>query len=573
MKNRDYPLYDKAPQLTSLREMLEIKAAECPGDVAIRYPQGRKAVIDVTYGAFYDDVRNMSTYLLKHHVRNSKVALLGENSYQWLVAYFAIVTTGNVAVLIAKDSTDAEVATMLFQTKSDILLYSKSCTKTAEAVKKAYGRFKPFHCMTSMDKWIEKGRRAVEKGKDYYDRCTTDPDKLCTIFFTSGSTGFSKGVMLSQTNICSDINSALQFVYPDGPTLSVLPYNHAFGLVIAVMVPLHSHMEIFICSKLANFMREIPMCKPKTLALVPLFVETFDKTIWRTAAKEGQEKTLKRGIAASDAMLRLGIDRRRQLFKSVLSKFGGELDCIICGGAPLDPKLVKEFRSFGIEVLNGYGITECSPVLAVNRMGYHRDGSVGQVLPGIELRIDNPDKEGNGEIVVRGRNVMMGYYNDPQSTAQVLDEDGWFHTGDLGHLDKDGFLYITGRKKSLIILANGENVSPEELEQYVSRIDQVSEVVVYEADNAITAEVYPEESDLPRDELFKVIQDQIDKMNKGLPSHKHIQKLVLRATEFEKTATRKIKRYKTGTKDEGKETAEAPEAPESAESAPEASEE
>lgn len=546
MKNREYPLYHSVPMLTSLRQMLELKATECPGDICFRYPQGRKAVVDVTYGGFYNDVRYLGTYMLKHHIRGRKIAILGENSYQWLVAYFAIVTTGNVAVLIAKDSSDHEVSTMLFQSETDILLYSKSCTKTAEFCKKVYGRRKSFVSMTDMEKWMEKGKRAVEKGKDYYDQFTTDPDALCTIFFTSGSTGFSKGVMLSQTNLCADINSSLQLVTPEGPTVSVLPYNHAFGLVITVMVPIQAHMEVFICSRLANFMREMPIAKPKTLGLVPLFVETFDKTIWRTAAKEGQEKVLKRGIKASDAMMKVGIDRRKQLFSSLRSKFGGQLECIICGGAPLDPQLVKEFRSFGIEVLNGYGITECSPVLAVNRMGYHRDGSAGRVLPGVELRIENPDKEGNGEIVVRGKNIMLGYYNDPQSTEQVLDQDGWFHTGDLGHLDKDGFLFVTGRKKSLIILANGENVSPEELEQYVERIDEVSEVIVYEKDNAITAEVYPEESELPREELFKVIQGKIDKLNKTLPNYKHIQRLKLRATEFEKTATRKIKRYKTG---------------------------
>lgn len=546
MKNRAYPLYHSAPELTSLRQMLELKASECPGDTCFRYPKGRKTIVEITYGSFYNDVRYLANYLLKHHVKGRKIAILGENSYQWLVAYFAIVTTGNIAVLIAKDAADIEVSTLIFQSETDLVLYSPTCARTAEYCKKVYGRRKRFYAMTDMEKWITKGRTAIEKGRDYYKRAVTDPDETCTIFFTSGSTGFSKGVMLSQTNICADINSSLQFVIPNGPTISVLPFNHAFGLVISVLLPIHAHMEVFICSKLSNFMRDMTIAKPKTLALVPLFVETFSKTIWRTAAKEGQEKVLRRGIKASDAMMKLGIDRRKQLFKSLLSKFGGELECIVCGGAPLDPRFVKEFRSFGIEILNGYGITECSPVLSVNRMGHHVDGSVGQMLPDMELRIDEPDSNGIGEIVVRGANIMKGYYNDIQSTKQVLDPDGWFHTGDLGYLNKDNFLFITGRKKSLIILANGENVSPEELEQYVERIDEVSEVVVYEKDSAITAEVFPEESDLTREELRKVIQSKIDKLNKSLPTHKHIQKLIIRATEFEKTATRKIKRYKAG---------------------------
>jgi long-chain acyl-CoA synthetase len=253
-------------------------------------------------------------------------------------------------------------------------------------------------------------------------------------------------------------------------------------------------------------------------------------------------------MALSDALMKLGIDRRREIFSEVLSKFGGNLDYIICGGAPLDPRLVKEFRSMGVEILNGYGITECSPVLAVNRNHFVCDGSVGQVVPGLELRIDNPDNKGEGEVCIRGDVVMMGYYNDPVATAQVIDSDGWFHTGDRGYLNKDRFLFITGRKKSLIILSNGENVSPEELEQLVARIDEVTEVVVYEKDGAITAEVYLEEQeDGPsRSELAKTVQKKLKKLNDGLPNHKRIQKLVVRDVPFEKTATSKIKRYKAG---------------------------
>lgn len=561
MKNRDYPLYHKYPLLTNLRQMLEIKVADCPDAICFRY-RYRKDIIEISYKRFFEDVRALSTYLLKHHTQGQKIAIISENSYPWLVAYFSIVTTGNIAVLVAKDAAQLEASTLLFQSEANMVLYSKECRDTAEYCKKIYGKKKHFYSMQDIGKWMEKGRAALAKGRDDYDHFVTDPDQPCTIFFTSGSTGFSKGVMLSQTNLVSNINSALQLIDPKGPTIAVLPFNHAFGLVVSVLVPLHCQIEIFICPKLANFMREMPVAKPRTLCLVPLFVETFSKTIWRTAKKEGQEKMLKRGLKLSDSLLKLGIDRRRQLFRSLLEKFGGDLDCIICGGAPLDPRFVKEFRGFGIELINGYGITECSPVLAVNRPNYFRDGSVGRVLPDVELRIENPDKEGNGEVVVRGKNVMLGYYNDPQSTQQVLDEEGWFHTGDLGKLDQDGFLFITGRKKSLIILANGENVSPEELEQYVERIDEVNEVIVYEKDNAITAEVFPEESDLPKEEVFRAIQKKIEKLNDTLPNYKHIQKLILRATEFEKTATRKIKRYRAASAAQEPAETSAPETPE-----------
>ena len=557
MKNKQYPLYT-VEKLTDLRQMLKEKAEDYPEAVAFQYMVSRKAMVEKTYAQFYEDVRALGTYLLKHHVTGRKIALISENSYRWLVAFFAIVNTGNVAVLIAKDAAEIEAATLVFQSDADIIVTSKACDHIAQYCKERYGRKKRYYPMERMDQMIASGRKALEKGKLYYDRVKLDPDAMSAIFFTSGSTGFSKGVMLSQTNMISDFQDCLRLVEVGGRTMSVLPYTHAFGLIISLMVPFYCRIPVFICSSLANFMREIPIAKPTLLALVPLFVETFDKTIWRTAQKTGQDKTLRRGIAASNAMMKVGVDRRRTLFKSVLDKFGGDLNMIVCGGAPLDPRFVKEFRSFGVEILNGYGITECSPVLAVNRNHYHRDGSVGRVLPHIQVRIDQPDEKGIGEIVSKGENVMLGYYKDPRSTEEVIDKDGWFHTGDLGYLDEDGFLFVTGRKKSLIILSNGENVSPEEIEQYVERIDEVSEVVVYEDDHAIAAEVFPDENaGKSREEIIKSIKKQVEKLNKTLPNYKHIQKLIFRDQEFEKTSTRKIKRYKATPKKKAEEPASA----------------
>lgn len=550
-KNAPYPLYNLLPEIHTMREMLRIKRDEKPDEVAFRYMRGRKTVVERSYATFYRDVESVGTYLLKRGIRGRKIAIIGENSYRWLIAYFAIVTTGNVAVLIAKDASKQEVATLLFQSDADIVLVSHGCSDIAEFCKQKFAKKKRFFSMDEMNEWLEKGRAFLEKGKRLYDKVVEKPDELCTIFFTSGSTGFSKGVMLSQRNIASDIMSATSNFAPSGSTMAVLPFNHAFGLTTSVFMPFHYGYPVFICSNLANFMREIPIAKPQTLFVVPLFVETFSKTIWRTAEKQKQAGKLRRGMKISDTMLKIGVDKRRELFSSVLSKFGGELEYIICGGAPLDPRFVKEFRSLGIEILNGYGITECSPVLAVNRNHYVCDGSVGQILPGCTIQIHNPDEKGQGEIVVRGENVMLGYYNDEKSTREVL-RDGWFHTGDLGYINKDGFLFVTGRVKNLIILANGENVSPEEIEQYVERIPEVQEVVVYEDNHSITAEIFPEESELSKEELRKTIERKIQKMNRELPNHKHVGKIIIRDSEFEKTATRKIKRYKATSKKQTK---------------------
>ncbi|MCD8161700.1 MAG: AMP-binding protein [Clostridiales bacterium] len=545
MKNKNYPLYHLLPELRSLRELLEQKRDRYPNDIAFRWMEGRKTLREKTCLEFYQDVQRGAACLMRARIQGRHIALMGENSYLWLVAYFAIVLTGNVAVLIAKDAGNLEVVQLMRQSDTDLLIYSPQCEAKATFCKQTFGRKVRCFSLEDAPRALEKGQKYLNRGRYNFEALETDPDALCTIFFTSGSTGFSKGVVLSQTNMVSDINYAVQNFVPGGPTMAVLPFHHAFGLVTSVMMPIHYHVPIFICGNLANFMREVPIAKPQILFLVPLFVETFSKTIWRTAEKQGQAKKLLSGMRLSDALRKVGVDRRRELFDDVLSKFGGNLEYIICGGAPLDPRYVKEFRSLGIEILNGYGITECSPVLAVNRNHWVCDGSVGQVPPGVQIKIDNPDRKGEGEICVDSRVVMLGYYNDPDATAQVM-EGPWFHTGDRGYLNKDGFLFITGRKKNLIILSNGENVSPEELEQYVARISEVGEVVVYERDGKITAEVYPEESDLPRQEVARRIQKKLEKMNATLPACKHVQKLVVRETPFEKTATAKIKRYKVG---------------------------
>lgn len=549
MKNRPYPLYDDLPILDHLRQMLEIKAVTVPDKIAFRYMPNRKTLVEKTYAEFYQEIRWLATYLLKRGVRNHKIALMGENTYQWLLSYFAIVTSGNIAVLLAKDFTAEEVGILLGQTDTDLIVASKSCLPVVEAGRKTLGKTRVM-CLADIDEWIEKGRKFYERGRNLYETLAIEPDRLATIFFTSGTSGISKAVMLSQHNMARDISLTMQLFYPpEGSVMAVLPFHHAFGLVTAVMKAFHYGRPIFINSSLSDFMKEIPIAKPKTLFLVPLFVETFSKTIWRTARKQGQDKKLRQGIKLSDALLKVGVDKRRELFKDVLDKFGGELEYIICGGAPLDPCYVKEFRSLGISILNGYGITECSPVLSVNRNHYWRDGSVGQIVPHVSIRIYEPDEEGIGEIQVKGENVMMGYYRNDEATGEAF-IDGWYRTGDLGYIDRDGFLFITGRAKNLIILANGENVSPEELEQMIERIPEVAEVVAYEEDKAITAEIFPDDTTgLPEDQVRKAIEEQIKKLNTQLPNHKKIHKIKFRSVEFEKTATKKIKRYQTSKKE------------------------
>jgi len=537
------------PQLENVRQMLEIKASTCPDKVAFRYMPTRKVIVEKTYKEVYQEARYLATYLLKRGVRNRNIALMGENSYQWLISFLAIIISGNVAVLLAKEFSATEVGVLMAQTDTDLIVASKNCIKVLEPGKKKLGRVRIMD-LSEVDEWIDKGRKFYERGRHPLDGINIDVDKPCAIFFTSGTSGSSKAVLHTQRSLMTNINqSAKNFLPPENSsTMAVLPFNHAFGLNTSVLMAFHYGVDIFINSSLADFMKEIPVAKPTVLFLVPLFVETFSKTIWRTAKKQGREKTLRRGIALSDAMLKVGVDKRQELFKDVLGKFGGRLQYIICGGAPLDPHYVKEFRSLGIELLNGYGITECAPVLSVNRNFHYRDGSVGQILDGVSIRIYEPDENGIGEIQARGDNVMVGYYHDEASTEDAF-LDGWYRTGDLGYVDKDGFLFITGRAKNLIILANGENVSPEELEQTIDLFPEVGEVVCYEENGAITAEIFPDDTlEIDPEEARKNIEAHIKAFNATMPNYKKIHKIRFRSTEFEKTATKKIKRYQVGKK-------------------------
>lgn len=545
-RKKSYTPPESFPTYRTLRELIEYKAIHRPNDIAFQYLKGRQEVITHTYGEFYQQVTYLGTYMLKRGIRGRKIALVGENSYQWLLCFFAIVTSGNIAVLVSKDATPAEASTLIFQSQADVVVTSAKYAYEKELLEQKLLKSKYCFSMRDLDDWMEKGQCFYEKGRGLYEKVELDPDRMCVIFFTSGTSGTSKGVMLSHTNILANVNDAAQVYQPEGGTLAILPFTHAFGLNTGVLMLIHYGYPVFISNGLPSFMREMTIAKPNILFLVPLFIETFSNTIWRTAEKQGQAKTLRMAMTASNALMKVGVDKRQKFFSSILEKFGGNLKYIICGGAALDPHYVKEFRTMGIDLMQGYGITECSPIISVNTSldGFRSsDDSVGWTFPSVEVKIDDPDSTGRGEILVKGPSVMLGYYNDPHSTADAF-RDGWFCTGDLGRINKDGSLTITGRKKNLIILSNGENVSPEEIEYMLGQIPEIAEVVVYPEGNLMVAEIFPTENDLCDNDLKAVIQERINDYNASQPSHKRINKVKIRKSEFEKTTTMKIKRYK-----------------------------
>ncbi len=524
MKNKEYPLYDIAPKVSSISEVLEIKADTMPDKTAFRYRKGRDNVEEKTYGEVYDEVRKAASYVEKTYGKGNHIAIIGENSYEWLIAYFATVTSGNVAVPIDKELPADEVKWLIEKADVSVAFISKSYSDLIEGVEG----------LKSMT--FKKLQDAEAEGDaDYKLAVPKGEDPVC-IIFTSGTSGKSKGVVLSHSNLAAEINGASSMFDPEGErTFVVLPFHHAFGLNVAVLMAYNYGVSIFLNKSLKRVKEDMLLAKPDIVMLVPLFIEVFYKQIMTNIKKDGKMKQLKKGIRLSRFLLKLGVDKRREIFKEIHEVFGGNLKYIISGGAHIDPFYVKVFRDFGIEILNGYGTSECSPCVAINRNYFKKDGSVGQVIPGTEVRISS-----EGEVQFKGPVNMLGYYKDPEVTAEVL-KDGWYCTGDIGYVDDDGFLFLTGRMKNLIILSNGENISPEEIENDFHVDEAVNEVLVYEKDNVIVAEIFPEEEYMGNNEYFEEL---MKKVNEGRPVYKQVARVVLRDTEFIKNTSKKIVRYK-----------------------------
>ena len=518
LANKKYDYYDNQ-KIDNLKDLLKYRLDNTPDDIAFSYKEN-DIIIKKTFRDVSNDVDLLSSYFYKTH-RNKHIAIMGENSYNFIITYFAIVLSGNVCVILNKDLSVEDTKIWLKKSDSKAIYYSSYyCLFVKDINIKSYP-------LEDLDEYIKIGRSAKNKYK-------IDSDKDSTIFFTSGTTGANKCVMLSQKNMARDIYGAACIYKPHGKVVSFLPYHHAFGFVTSVLKPYYYGCETFINKSLKYVSSDIKENKPETLFAVPAFIEMFYKQIWKSARKQNNDKRLKHMIRISNNLLKLGIDIRKKVFKSILDEFGGNLNYIICGGAYLSPKYIKWFRSIGIEILNGYGITECSPVVSVNRNNFHRDGSVGQICRGVNVKIiDN-------EICVNGDIVMKGYYKDKKATSSVL-IDNYYHTGDLGYIDNDGFLFITGRKKNLIILSNGENISPEEIETVLLNDKAVNEVVVYEEENKIIASIYPNEDYFGDQDYFDNL---IYEYNKTKPKNHQISLVKLRTNQFEKNSSLKILRSK-----------------------------
>lgn len=529
------PYYD-VPDIKDLKQLIEYGAENYGEKEAFRFER-KKEMVSVNYAELKADIDALGTYFYSIGLKDSKIVVYGENSYEWIITYFAAVGGSNVIVPIDKELGATELATLTNDSGAKAVVFSEAKSANVEEAKANIGCVEKYICMCEFADIIAKGRGMIAEGNNEYEENKIDPEKMCALIYTSGTTGNPKGVMLSNKNLATDmIQSCANLREPEG-TVVVLPLNHTFGLMAGVLCQLVTGYPTYINSSVKNVLKDIQEMKPRHISVVPLYIETFYKKIWTSARKSGKDKILKVLIKVSNALRKVGIDLRKVFFKSVIDAFGGNLEMLITGGAPIEHKYLKGFEDIGIAVVNGYGITECSPIVATNRNKEYRFGSVGLAIPGVEVKVDNPNEDGEGELLVKGDIVMMGYYNNPEATKDAFDGE-WFRTGDIGKVDEDGFIFITGRKKNIIILSNGKNIYPEELEAVILSVEGVTEVLVYGKNDSLCAEIYTE---TPQEK--ERIKKDVQALNASLPSQKQIKIVEFRDTEFEKTTTKKIKRF------------------------------
>ncbi len=544
------------------------KLAAFGDKTAFRYFDSDRNLLSITY-------KNLSVRFFRQAagfsaagLAGKRIAIIGETSVEWVSSYVAAIAAGGVAIPLDRELDVEEIFNFLEFAEADAIVYSAAFNEKFAPLAESHptvtrlipinpvkGSYENNPRILPYAQLMEMGEENVAAGYQYPE--VTDLNRMVEMLFTSGTTGSSKCVMLSEQNVISSVNSAAATVDFSGDDciVSILPIHHTYELCIMITA-LNYGMVIGINDSLKRVLKNIELFQPTGLILVPLFVSTMYKKIWDEAKKNGKDQLLKYLSGISHTLRQLSFDVRRTLFKQVLSAFGGKLEKIICGGAALNPELAESFSEFGVDIFEGYGITECAPLIAVNPYYAPKKGSVGPSVPCCTVRIDpdhvNDKGYNEGEIQVKGTNVMLGYYKNPEETAKVFTEDGWFCTGDIGYMDSDGYIFITGRKKYVIVLENGKNIFPEEIEEYISKYCSVAESVVLgrrnqDGDIVLTAVVYPRMEDFPNPTdhvaIEAKIHDQLKKMNRKLVSYKQVRGLEFRYEEFEKTTSRKIKRH------------------------------
>ena len=558
--------YFKAIEFKDIKGIIYNSAKQYANNIAfiLKHKKDKEVTYEnITYKKLLQDINAFGTKLYEMGFKNKRIAIVGRNRYEWVVAHLANVLGGIVSVPLDKELQVDELESCLERSKADVVVFDEKYIENIEEIKRrGKTNLQQYICMTSkegyQDFWDlkEQGEKLLKQGKKEYTKVKIDEDKMAILLFTSGTTSKSKAVMLSQHNIASNVY-AMQLVEKFLPTdinLAFLPFHHIFGST-EMIVMLAAGLATAFPDGLRYVAQNLREYKVSIFVGVPLLVEAIYRNIEKEIEKQGKTKLINTAKKVSNVLLKCHIDVRKKLFKPILDALGGNMRFVISGGAPLDKRVAQGFNDLGIELAQGYGLTETSPVIAAENAYNKRSGSIGFPMDNVELEIVDKDENGIGELRVKGPNVMLGYYENEEETKKVI-RDGWFYTGDLGYMDKDGYIFLTGRQKDMIVLKNGKKVFPEELETLINRLELVQECIVYGMpdekdkndlklsvkvvyDKEVAKEKYPNSTE---DELRNVIWEKIKQINKTFPPYKYIKNMILTDEELIKTTTKKVKR-------------------------------
>ena len=560
-------MLDRNIKFENLKEMIKNSAEKFGEEPAfLRDGKGLEDSKKVTYKEFYHEINSLGTALVEMGLKGKRIAVIGENRYEWELSYLAVATGTGIIVPLDKALPENEIESLIIRSEVEAIFYSSKYDECmAKIQKKGNTKLKYFISMDlekndfnkySLKEITEKGKELLEKGNREFLDSKINNEEMSIMLFTSGTTNQSKAVMLSQKNICTNIRDIRNVFELDEKDrfLSFLPLHHTFECTVGFLYPLSIGGTIIFSKGVRHIADELKNFKITAMICVPVVFEKMYDKLMKTIEEKGKMATVKKGIKLSNCLLKVGIDIRKKLFKEIHDNLGGCLRVMVAGGAALSPEKEKGFWDLGFNVLQGYGLTETSPVIAAELTKQKRLGSIGKKFPSVEVKIDSPDKDGVGELLAKGDSVMLGYYNNEEANKDVFTEDGWFRTGDLAKIDKNGYLYISGRKKFVIVLKNGKNVYPEEIESLLEKSELIKECMVFgmparDGDVTLSVEVCYDKDyikkqfgEITEEEIKEKIWNWVKEVNKTMPKYKYVKKLVLTDEDLVKTTTLKIKR-------------------------------
>ncbi len=561
------PIY-KVEKYENIKEMLK-KTGEKFGDMpAYKFKtEDPEKFTYITHKEFRDDINNLGTALINIGLKDKRIAVISENRYEWGVAYLAVLAGTGIVVPLDKALPNNEIENLILRSEVEAILYSSKYNEIMNKIKDEHNTKVKYFISMDLDKeengiysqreLIKKGKELIESGNTDFLDSKIDNDKMSIMLFTSGTTAMSKAVMLSHKNICANLFDIASTIKVDETHtfLSFLPLHHTFECTVGFLYPISKGCTIAFCEGIRHIADNIKEFGATTMISVPILFETMYKRVIKGIEKKGKLETVKKGIKISQFLLKFGIDIRKKIFHEIHENLGGNVKLFVAGGAALDPETEKGFNELGFKLYQGYGLTESSPVIASEDDKYRRLGSIGKAFPSLDVKVIDTNEEGIGELVAKGPSIMLGYYNNEEETKETIDEEGWLHTGDLAKIDKDGYIFISGRKKFIIVLKNGKNIYPEELEALVNKIEGVKESFVYgkpedDGDYKICCKiVYDKEiiEDLynitDEEKIKEIIWKEVKKVNKTVPAYKYIREIIVTDEELIKTTTQKIKRF------------------------------